>query len=156
MSRTVLTAREKVTVDFLINRDHWVQTSPAGRVCSHEGCTTPLSVYNAGTTCNAHPPEIDYYQYGTNRFNICTGCGDVRRVLRGKVKRPDICPDCRRKVGKTRAEISAAAAKRKRTRERRTEYERERYARTKTAKLARANALYQERKLANQEATKCP
>jgi hypothetical protein len=27
---------------------------PRGRMCAHQGCTTLLSSYNQGTTCNTH------------------------------------------------------------------------------------------------------
>lgn len=31
--------------------------SDGGRLCSHEGCSTILSTYNAATTCWAHAPN---------------------------------------------------------------------------------------------------
>jgi hypothetical protein len=31
--------------------------SGAGRMCSHEGCTTILSTYNSATSCWAHMPN---------------------------------------------------------------------------------------------------
>ena len=30
----------------------------AGRVCAHDGCTTQLSIYNAGKHCSLHAPMV--------------------------------------------------------------------------------------------------
>ena len=40
-------------------RGQWSRRYPAGRICAHDGCGTPLSVYNSEAYCYPHRPEPD-------------------------------------------------------------------------------------------------
>ena len=50
-------------------------TSPRGRVCAHDGCTTILSVYNHSAFCCLHGPEDAEVPEGCKQCSLC------RRVL---------------------------------------------------------------------------
>lgn len=66
-------------------------THPSGRVCSHPGCDTQLSMYNPESTCDLHRPEPDMTYYGRT-FRLCQ-CGVV---ITDKSK-SGLCPSCSRK-----------------------------------------------------------
>jgi len=76
-------------------RASWPQKEPAGRVCSHEGCETILSVYNRTGTCELHRPEPDMSYHG-HTFRICPACGYVAEVRKRRPHRR--CGECGERI----------------------------------------------------------
>ena len=61
-------------LDLLLSTERWIKTYPRGRVCAHEGCTTPLSVYNPDEVCAAHVGDLDDMVYHGYAFMLCVEC----------------------------------------------------------------------------------
>jgi hypothetical protein len=120
-------------LDFLVDRNQWVPTYPAGRVCRTEGCGTVLSVYNSEDKCAAHGGVPRYTDPAGER--VCRTCGesmpldafavDTRRPL-GRRRE---CRDCYRARQRNTYHTDAGR------RERQAELQRQRRQARREAKL---------------------
>lgn len=79
MTRTdQFVARGCGSIEHMQDREHWVRTFPAGRVCARAGCGTRLSVYNDSAHCGAHQPEPPLHYCGY-RFRLCPDCSTISK-----------------------------------------------------------------------------
>ena len=83
---------------MLVGEAHWVKTYPAGRICAHEGCNTPLSRYNPEKVCGAHHVRDDSLRFHGMAFRQCASCGTIIAV-RGGATTCRECTDKARAVG---------------------------------------------------------
>lgn len=52
--RSGLTDNGRVVAERMVTWHRPVTTTPAGRVCAHQGCETKLSIYNSSDRCAMH------------------------------------------------------------------------------------------------------
>ena len=62
--------------DVLIDEEHWVRSYGKGRICTEDGCTTILSMYNPESRCELHK-LVDTSRVAPTGFRRCVDCGEV-------------------------------------------------------------------------------
>ena len=85
-------------LDLLLGTAQHTKTYPRGRVCAHEGCTTPLSVYNSEDVCAAHVGDKDDMRYLGYSFVVCKDCGEV--IEKRKATTAGRCRKCSEKLNR--------------------------------------------------------
>lgn len=82
--------------DLILDKANWVETYPVGRVCSHAGCETVLSMYNADDACELHRVPEPEWKWRGIWVTYCPYCGETRAVS-AKHAGVHVCIKCMRK-----------------------------------------------------------